>query len=184
MSEEKKNENDTKKLLEMSLDDIAKMNNEKRKRNKNQNKFSLRKNYRNNNNIKRQNKYNNNNNNNNRRIRGGNHFKRKYNNNYKSHYNKFDKFDNTKKNKGYEKETRTKIQITNRQKEIKDDELNNFFSSVGKIKSCVIQKDENNNSLGIADIEYFNPESAKEAIKNFDNAEIEGTFMKVQYKNE
>ena len=50
--------------------------------------------------------------NNNRRIRGGNHFKRKYNNNYKSHYNKFDKFDNTKKNKGYEKETRTKIQIT------------------------------------------------------------------------
>ena len=35
MSEEKKNENDTKKLLEMSLDDIAKMNNEKRKRNKN-----------------------------------------------------------------------------------------------------------------------------------------------------
>ena len=183
MSEEKKNENDTKKLLEMSLDDIAKMNNEKRKRNKNQNKFSLRKNYRNNNNTKRQNKYNNNNNNN-RRIRGGNHFKRKYNNNYKSNYNKFDKFDNTKKNKGYEKETRTKIQITNLQKDIKDDELNKFFSSVGKIKSCIIQKDQNNNSLGIADIEYFNPESAKEAIKNFDNAEIEGTFMKVQYKNE
>ena len=179
MSEEKKNENDTKKLLEMSLDDIAKMNNEKRKRNKNQNKFPSKNNYRNNNNNKRQNKYKNNN----RRIRGGNHFKRKYNNNYKSHYNKFDKFENTKKNKS-EKETRTKIQITNLQKEIKDDELNKFCSTVGKIKSCVIQKDENNNSLGIADIEYFNPESAKEAVKNFDNAEIEGTFMKVQFKNE
>ena len=139
MSKEENKENiDTKKLLEMSLDDIVKMNTEKRRKNN------------------------------------------KNNTNYNKYYNKFDIIN---RNKNYEKETRTKIEIINLQKEIKDDELNKFFSSVGKIKSCIIQKDENNNSLGIANIEYYNPESAKEAITNFDNAEIEGTFMKVQYKN-
>ncbi len=164
-NDDKKHINDTKKLLEMSLDDIAKMNNEKKRKFK----FGVKKNFRN----KRLN-------NNNRRIRGGNHFRKKNNDNYhKSNYNKF-----KKKNKNYEKETRTKIKITNLQKEIKDDELNQFFSSVGKIKFCKIQKDENNNSLGIAYIEYYKPESAKKAIKDFDNAEIEGTFMKIEYNNE
>ncbi len=165
-NDDKKHINDTKKLLEMSLDDIAKMNNEKKRKFK----FGVKKNFRN----KRLN-------NNNRRIRGGNHFKKKFNNNYKSNYNKFDRI---KKKENFEKETRTKIKITNLQKEIKDDELNQFFSSVGKIKFCKIQKDENNNSLGIAYIEYYNPESAKKAIKDFDNAEIEGTFMKLEYNNE
>ena len=168
---ENKEINDTKKLLEMSLDDIAKMNDEKKRKFK----FGFKKNYRNN---KRLNNYNNNYN---RRIRGGNHVKKKFNNNYKSNYNKFDRI---KKKENFEKETRTKIKITNLQKEIKDDELNKFFSSVGKIKSCKIQKDENNNSLGIAYIEYYNPESAKKAIKDFDNAESEGTFMKLEYNNE
>ena len=164
-NDDKKHINDTKKLLEMSLDDIAKMNNEKKRKFK----FGVKKNFRN----KRLN-------NNNKRIRGGHHFRKKNNDNYnKSNYNKF-----KKKNKNYEKETRTKIKITNLQKEIKDDELNQFFSSVGKIKFCKIQKDENNNSLGIAYIEYYNPESAKKAIKDFDNAEIEGTFMKLEYNNE
>ena len=150
---ENKEINDTKKLLEMSLDDIAKMNDEKKRKFK----FGFKKNYRNN-----------------KRLNN-------YNNNYKSNYNKFDRI---KKKENFEKETRTKIKITNLQKEIKDDELNKFFSSVGKIKSCKIQKDENNNSLGIAYIEYYNPESAKKAIKDFDNAEIEGTFMKLEYNNE
>ena len=168
---ENKEINDTKKLLEMSLDDIAKMNDEKKRKFK----FGFKKNYRNN---KRLNNYNNNYN---RRIRGGNHVKKKFNNNYKSNYNKFDRI---KKKENFEKETRTKIKITNLQKEIKDDELNQFFSSVGKIKFCKIQKDENNNSLGIAYIEYYKPESAKKAIKDFDNAEIEGTFMKLEYNNE
>ena len=145
---ENKEINDTKKLLEMSLDDIAKMNNEKKRKFK----FGVKKNFRN----KRLN-------NNNRRIRGGNHFKKKFNNNYKSNYNKFDRI---KKKENFEKETRTKIEIINLQKEIKDDELNQFFSSVGKIKFCKIQKDENNNSLGIAYIEYYKPESAELAIKN------------------
>ena len=181
MSKEENKENiDTKKLLEMSLDDIVKMNTEKRRKNN----ISFKKKFRNNYNKRQYNKSNNkNNNNNNKRIRGGNHFRKKNNKN-NTNYNKYyNKFDIINRNKNYEKETRTKIEIINLQKEIKDDELNKFFSSVGKIKSCIIQKDENNNSLGIANIEYYNPESAKEAITNFDNAEIEGTFMKVQYKN-
>ena len=145
MSKEENKENiDTKKLLEMSLDDIVKMNTEKRRKNN----FSFKKKFRNNYNKRQYNKSNNkNNNNNNKRIRGGNHFRKKNNKN-NTNYNKYyNKFDIINRNKNYEKETRTKIEIINLQKEIKDDELNKFFSIVGKIQSCIIQKDENNNSL-------------------------------------
>ena len=163
---EKNYQVNTEKLLEMSLDDISKMNSKTNKQDKNNN--NRRKPfYRN----KPQNK--------------------RYNSNYnydkKYTYNKdvkAKKFSNKKYfNKFDVPNTKTRLIITNLHKGVNNQELKGIFEKIGPLKRCGVHWDKVGNSTGVADVEYVNPKDAKEAVEYFNKAEIEGIFMKVQYND-
>lgn len=163
---EKNNQINTEKLLEMSLDDISKMNSKSNKQDKNNNNrrkpFNRKKlqNKRYNSNYKNDKKYTYN-----KDVKA-----KKYTN--KKYFNKFDK-----------PSTKTRLIITNLHKGVNNQELKGIFEKIGPLKRCGVHWDKIGNSTGVADVEYVNPKDAKEAVEYFNKAEIEGIFMKVQYND-
>ena len=62
-----------------------------------------------------------------------------------------------------------------------DDELNEYFSKIGKVESAVIIKDRNydNRSKGFGFVEYGNDDDAKKAIEELNDKEFMGRTIVV-----
>ena len=168
--EKKKNLN-TDDLLNMPLDDLVKMNQNKNKqrnnfnKNRNTNRFY-------NNNQRYQSNY-----------RYNNRDNRRYYNNYNDRrHEPFNKFDHVDRNK--QRDTRTRLFITNLHRGVTNQELQKLFGAKGKLKRCGVIYDKMGKSTGTADIEYERAEDAKEAINAFNNAEIDRVPLTVAYKDE
>jgi len=78
----------------------------------------------------------------------------------------------------------TRLRITNLHKDLTNSELYQLFSEVGKLKRCGIHWDDLGRSLCSADIEYYDPEDSKKAISEYNNAEVEGQSMVIEYASE
>ena len=166
--EKKKNLN-TDDLLNMPLDDLVKMNQNKNKqrnnfnKNRNTNRFY-------NNNQRYQSNY-----------RYNNRDNRRYYNNYNDRrHEPFNKFDHVDRNK--QRDTRTRLFITNLHRGVTNQELQKLFGAKGKLKRCGVIYDKMGKSTGTADIEYERAEDAKEAINAFNNAEIDRVPLTVAYR--
>lgn len=148
----------TEKLLTMSLDEISKMNEKKASKTFDKNRNYHRKDQR-----KYVNVHKNYQNNKDYKIS-------QHNNNWsRQQFNKFD-LNNP-----------TRIEVRNLHKGVDDKELLQLFQAIGKVKRCGIRKNDKGESLGEADVEYYTPRESKRAVEYFNNAEIEGVYMSVQY---
>jgi len=78
-----------------------------------------------------------------------------------------------------------KLYIGNLAREVTEQDLNDNFSSVGKVMSAVIIKDKySNQSKGFGFVEMETEESAREAIAEFNDGELEGRKITVSEARE
>ena len=78
-------------------------------------------------------------------------------------------------------EKRRRIQVENLNKELQNPYLINLFKPYGKLTRCGIRFDKLGASTGIADVEFSTPEECLNAIKALDNADVEGSKIRVMY---
>jgi cold-inducible RNA-binding protein len=78
-----------------------------------------------------------------------------------------------------------KLYIGNLAREVTEQDLNDNFSSVGKVMSAVIIKDKySNQSKGFGFVEMETEEAARQAIAEFNDGELEGRKITVSEARE
>jgi cold-inducible RNA-binding protein len=78
-----------------------------------------------------------------------------------------------------------KLYIGNLAREVTEQDLNDNFSSVGKVMSAVIIKDKySNQSKGFGFVEMETEEAARQAIAEFNDGELEGRKIAVSEARE
>ena len=78
-------------------------------------------------------------------------------------------------------DNRRRIRVENLNKDMQNPELAKLFEQYGKLTRCGIKYDKLGHSTGIADIEFSTHEECEKAIKEIDNAEINGVKVRVKY---
>ena len=79
------------------------------------------------------------------------------------------------------KDNRRRIVVENLNKEMHNEDLQKLFEKWGKLTRCGIKFDKLGASKGLADIEFSTHEECEKAIKEIDNAEINGVKVRVKY---
>ena len=79
------------------------------------------------------------------------------------------------------KDNRKRIKVENLNKEMQNPDLVKLFEKYGKLTRCGIKFDKLGTSTGIADVEFSTHEECENAIKILDNADINGTIIRVKY---
>jgi RNA recognition motif-containing protein len=79
------------------------------------------------------------------------------------------------------KDNRRRIVVENLNKEMHNEDLQKLFEKCGKLTRCGIKFDKLGASKGLADIEFSTHEECEKAIKEIDNAEINGVKVRVKY---
>eukprot|EP00762_Andalucia_godoyi_P000057 ANDGO_02442.mRNA.1 Pre-mRNA-splicing factor srp1 len=73
------------------------------------------------------------------------------------------------------------IYISRLPDDVTDNELLHEFRRNGRIRSCLVPRDEDNCCKGFAFIEYFDPRDADDAIFAFNNRRVFGRTLTVEY---
>jgi RNA recognition motif-containing protein len=71
--------------------------------------------------------------------------------------------------------------VENLNKDMHNEDLQKLFEKWGKLTRCGIKFDKLGASKGLADIEFSTHEECEKAIKEIDNAEINGVKVRVKY---
>ena len=79
------------------------------------------------------------------------------------------------------KDNRRRIVVENLNKDMHNEDLQKLFEKCGKLTRCGIKFDKLGASKGLADIEFSTHEECEKAIKEIDNAEINGVKVRVKY---
>ena len=79
------------------------------------------------------------------------------------------------------KDNRRRIVVENLNKDMHNEDLQKLFEKWGKLTRCGIKFDKLGASKGLADIEFSTHEECEKAIKEIDNAEINGVKVRVKY---
>merc|ERR1712216_142301 len=75
--------------------------------------------------------------------------------------------------------TGTKIQIDNLQLDVNQDDLEEIFSTCGKIKKAVVYYDETGTSIGNAMVVFSKSKDAQAAVKKFNGTKVDGKPMRI-----
>ena len=79
------------------------------------------------------------------------------------------------------KDNRRRIVVENLNKDMHNEDLQKLFEKWGKLTRCGSKFDKLGASKGLADIEFSTHEECEKAIKEIDNAEINGVKVRVKY---
>ena len=79
------------------------------------------------------------------------------------------------------KDNRRRIVVENLNKDMHNEDLQKLFEKWGKLTRCGIKFDKLGASKGLADIEFSTHEECEKAIKEIDNADINGVKVRVKY---
>jgi RNA recognition motif-containing protein len=75
-----------------------------------------------------------------------------------------------------------KLFISNLDPVIRNSQLNELFSRIGKLITCYVNFDSEGNSLRNAKVEYKYPQDARRAIYELNNAQVGKYNIKVKYE--
>ena len=93
----------------------------------------------------------------------------------RSYFNRLYREENPKK------DNRRRIVVENLNKDMHNEDLQKLFEKCGKLTRCGIKFDKLGARKGLADIEFSTHEECEKAIKEIDNAEINGVKVRVKY---
>ncbi|GAM20965.1 hypothetical protein SAMD00019534_041400 [Acytostelium subglobosum LB1] len=80
--------------------------------------------------------------------------------------------------------TGTRLRVYNLHFNISEDDLKAIFVRAGEIKSVRINFDNSGRSNGTAYVIFYNKGDADIAVKTFNNAQLDGKMLKVEYDND
>jgi len=76
--------------------------------------------------------------------------------------------------------TGTKIQIDNLQRDVNRDDLEEIFSTCGRVKKAAVHYDENGQSIGSAVVVFSKSSDAQNAAKKFNGTKVDGRPMRIE----
>ncbi|XP_074371572.1 THO complex subunit 4A-like [Apium graveolens] len=77
-------------------------------------------------------------------------------------------------------QTGTKILLSNLDYEVSDDDIKDLFSVVGDVKKISVQYDNSGRSKGTAEVVYSQWKDAEAAVKRYNNIQLDGKPMEVK----
>lgn len=72
------------------------------------------------------------------------------------------------------------IFVSNLAKDITSDDVSEIFNRVGQVKSATVNYNQAGESQGTAEVTFYKKEDAETAVKEYDQAEVEGRVMYVK----
>jgi len=85
------------------------------------------------------------------------------------------------KGKGFDQQQQESLRVTNLSEDVKEGDLQDLFSSVGRLQRVHLAKDENGFSRGFAFVSYYSREDSLRAIKKLHGYGYDNLILQVQF---
>merc|ERR1740121_1701786 len=82
---------------------------------------------------------------------------------------------------GYDQQQEASLRVTNLSEDVKEGDLQDLFSSVGRLQRVYLAKDENGFSRGFAFVTYYTRDDAFKAIEKLHGYGYDNLILQVQF---